>query len=83
LIKITFESCPHTDHPAEVNSLAGTVKTSKITLSYESRENALRIGMLSKVGATDKLNPCYDGTSNCGDNTICVPTGEDNYEVIV
>ena len=58
------------------------MKTSKITLGYDPRENALRIGMLSKIGVSDESNPCTDGGSTCGDNTVCVPTGDDSYEVV-
>ena len=58
-------------------------KVSKITLSYEERENALRIGLLSKIGISDETNPCNDGSAVCGENTICVPVEDDNYEVCV
>ena len=62
-------------------SVAGRLKTSKITLGFDPRENALRIGMLSKIGVSEASNPCTDGASTCGENTLCVPTSDDSYEV--
>lgn len=56
-------------------------KISKISSSYQSRESALRIGMLNKIVANLEANPCSDGTAQCGDNTVCVLDGEDGYEV--
>lgn len=56
-------------------------RVSKITSSYQSRENALRIGMLNKVVDNLEANPCTDGTAECGENTICVLDGADGYEV--
>ena len=59
----------------------------------------MRISTVSKIGITDKTNPCIEGTANCGElnsfilkprtkskqsigeNTVCVATGEDGYEV--
>lgn len=56
-------------------------KISKISSSYQSRESALRLGMLNKIVANLESNPCTDGTAQCGDNTICVPDGQDGYDV--
>ena len=59
----------------------GILKTSKINLGFETRENASRMGMLNKIGVEGNLNPCSDESSNCGENTVCVATGSDSYEV--
>lgn len=56
-------------------------KISKISSSYQSRESALRIGMLNKIVSNLESNPCSDGTAECGQNTVCVLDGEDGYEV--
>lgn len=56
-------------------------KISKISSSYQNRESALRLGMLNKIVANLEANPCTDGTAECGHNTICVPDGEDGYDV--
>lgn len=56
------------------------MKTSKINLAYHSNEGAVRISTLSKIGVTDKTNPCIEGTANCGENTICIATSDDSYE---
>lgn len=56
-------------------------RVSKISSSYQSRESALRIGMLNKIVANLESNPCTDGTAQCGQNTICVVDGDDGYEV--
>lgn len=56
-------------------------KISKISSSYQSRESALRLGMLNKMVANLEVNPCTDGTAQCGDNTVCVVEGDDGYEV--
>jgi len=56
------------------------LKSSKITLGYFSQENAVRISSINKIGLDERSNPCTEGTANCGENTICVPT-EDSYEV--
>lgn len=58
------------------------MKTSKIQLTYYSQENAVRITTVNKIGITDVTNPCTEGTANCGENTVCIATGDDSYEVI-
>lgn len=63
------------------NNIKGRLKTSKIQLGYYSQENAVRISTVSKIGITDKSNPCLEGTASCGENTICVPTSDEAYEV--
>lgn len=52
-----------------------------MSLGYYSQENAVRISSINKIGLDERSNPCTEGTANCGDNTICIPT-EDSYEVI-
>lgn len=54
------------------------MKTSKINLSYHTNEGAVRITTLTKVGITDKHNPCMEAT--CGENTVCIATSDDLYE---
>lgn len=50
-------------------------------MGYYSQENAVRISAISKIGVTDKTNPCTEGIARCGDNTVCIPTSDDSYEV--
>lgn len=63
------------------NNINGRLKTSKIQLGFYSQENAVRISTVSKIGLTDSTNPCIEGTANCGENTVCVATGDDGYDV--
>jgi hypothetical protein len=63
------------------SGINGRLKTSKIQLGFYSQENAVRISTISKIGLSDKTNPCIEGTANCGENTVCVATGDDAYEV--
>jgi nidogen (entactin) len=57
------------------------LKTSKISIGYYAQESAVRISTISKIGVTDTTNPCIEGTANCGENTICVASSEDSYDV--
>lgn len=75
---ITFESCKFLETDSAANRVA-TLKTSKINLGYEPREKAIRMGMLSKVTSGERLNPC--GDANCGANAVCVPNGDDSYDL--
>lgn len=40
----------------------------------------MRLGAVNKIGTSGHLNPCDDGTNNCGDNTQCVPNEDDTFE---
>jgi nidogen (entactin) len=78
--QITYETNNYLNRLPK-DKFEGTLKTSKINLGFEARENASRMGMLSKIGIEQNLNPCADESSNCGENTICTATGSDTYEV--
>lgn len=56
-----------------------TSKISKVTLSYDPAEKALRISMLSKIGDVDRFNPCHSD-NNCGENSNCISDEDDSYE---
>lgn len=79
--QINYESCAFVEQAERDNHINGRLKTSKIQLGFYSQENAVRISTVSKIGLTDKTNPCIEGTANCGENTVCVATGDDSYEV--
>lgn len=81
ILQIAFESCKYSSEPKPENSPAGTLKSTRISINYDPRERAVRLGALNKIGNTDALNPCDDGTHTCGDNTKCVSTGEDTFDV--
>ncbi|KAG4067397.1 hypothetical protein HA402_011951, partial [Bradysia odoriphaga] len=78
--EIDFEKCEMSEEESYTNHPPFYNKVSKISSSYQSRESALRIGMLNKIVANLETNPCTDGTAQCGQNTICVVDGEDGYE---
>jgi nidogen (entactin) len=80
-LQIKYETCAFVEQAERENNVNGRLKTSKISLGYYSQENAVRISTVTKIGLTDKNNPCLEGTANCGDNTVCVPTQDDGYEV--
>ncbi|XP_055547444.1 nidogen [Wyeomyia smithii] len=75
---ISFEPCRFLDSNENTTFRTATLKTSKINLGYEPREQAIRMGMLSRITSGETLNPCDD--ANCGDNTVCVPNGDDSYD---
>lgn len=79
--EITYEKCKYLQQTPE--SASGVLKTSRISLNYDAKEQALRMNMLNKIADSDKLNPCLEEYTRCGQNTICVPSGDDNYEVII
>ncbi|KAL7032364.1 hypothetical protein ACKWTF_007298 [Chironomus riparius] len=70
---IVFDSC------SQLPNVNTKLKSSKVSLGYFSQENAVRISSINKIGLDERSNPCTEGTANCGDNTICIPT-EDAYE---
>lgn len=76
---ILFEPCPFLELEENAPNRMTTLKTSKINLGYEPREQAIRMGMLSKISSGEKVNPCDD--ANCGDNTFCVPNVDDTFDV--
>lgn len=81
-MQINFETSPFAEEAQRANHINGNLKTSKVNLGFYSQENAVRISTVSKIGITSASNPCMEGTANCGENTVCVPTGDDTYEVI-
>ncbi|EDS45083.1 nidogen [Culex quinquefasciatus] len=76
---IPSEDCQLSYTNSAANRVA-TLKTSKINLGYEPPEKAIRMGMLSKVTSGERLNPC--GDANCGANAVCVPNGDDSYDLM-
>lgn len=56
-------------------------KVSRVTLNYEPNDDALRLNMLNKVGGSDEINPCTDGSAICGHNSFCRSNEEESYEV--
>lgn len=63
-------------------SISARLKTSRIQLGYYSQEDAVRLSSITKIGIDEKSNPCTEGTANCGENTICIPSNDDeSYEV--
>ncbi|CAD7078769.1 unnamed protein product [Hermetia illucens] len=78
---ITFKRCRLDDEAELATQPPVLEKLSKISLDYHDRESAIRIGMLNKIGVDPESNPCTDGTANCGDNTICIPRG-DEYDCV-
>jgi hypothetical protein len=81
LSQIKYENSPFAEKIERENKINGRLKTSKVSIGYYSQENAVRISTISKIGVTDKTNPCIEGTANCGENTICVASSEDSYDV--
>lgn len=69
------------DSNSEDNSELLKQRVSRVTLNYEPNDNALRLNMLNKVGGTDEINPCTDGSAVCGYNSLCRSIEEDSYEV--
>ncbi|XP_002089929.3 nidogen [Drosophila yakuba] len=75
--RILYRSCLRDDE-ADPSATKVLQKISKIDLDYVERDQALRIGAISKVGVTPESNACNDGTADCVDNSVCVPY-EDTY----
>jgi len=75
--RILYRSCLRDDEadPSATNVLQ---KVSKVDLDYVERDEALRIGAMSKVGVTPESNACNDGTADCVENSVCVPI-EDTF----
>lgn len=76
---ITFERCLLDTEIFDPSAASILQKISKIVLDYSNSEQAIRIGMLTKIGVDPESNACNDGTANCGQNTICVPHA-DSYD---
>lgn len=69
--QIQFESCPYKVVAIINDSLMERVF--KASVSYEPRDQALRVNMLNKVGDfVEGVNPCNEGAI-CGENSVCVP----------
>lgn len=69
--EIKFESCPYKALDIINNQLMDRVF--KASVSYEPRDQALRVNMLNKVGDfAEGVNPCNEGAI-CGENSLCVP----------
>ena len=78
--EIRFESCPYKALELINDNLMERVF--KTSISYEPRDQALRVNMLNKVGDFQQgVNPCNEGAV-CGENSICVaaPSTELGYE---
>lgn len=56
-------------------------KVSKVALDYFEKDQALRTGILAKIGVDAESNQCTDGTASCGENTLCVPE-DDTYTCV-
>ncbi|XP_059616809.1 nidogen [Phlebotomus argentipes] len=81
---ITFEKCPYAEKSAGSGEESLPQKITKVSASYEPREQAIRISMLSKAGIDRSSNPCTDGSAICGENSLCVPSqDEDDAESYV
>lgn len=80
-MQIKYETCAFVEQAERNNNINGRLKTSKIQLGYYSQENAVRVSTVTKIGVTDRTNPCLEGTANCGENTVCVATSDESYEV--
>lgn len=81
--QISFESCKYSDDDADTSDepvLAGILKSTRTSIHYDAREQAVRLGAVNKIGTTANLNPCDDGTHTCGDNTQCVPNADDTFD---
>uniref|UniRef100_A0A1B0GHS0 Putative nidogen n=1 Tax=Lutzomyia longipalpis TaxID=7200 RepID=A0A1B0GHS0_LUTLO len=74
---ISYERCPYAEQSAGAAGESIPQKISKVSVSYEPREQAIRISMLSRAGIDQSVNPCTDGTAKCGENTLCIPAQED------
>lgn len=75
--RISYRSCLRDDE-ADPSATKVLQKISKVALDYVERDQALRIGAMSKVGVTPESNACNDGTADCVENSVCVPY-EDTY----
>ncbi|XP_017054240.1 nidogen [Drosophila ficusphila] len=75
--RILYRSCLRDDE-ADPSATQVLQKISKVALDYVDRDQALRIGAMSKVGVTAETNSCNDGTAECVENSVCVPY-EDTY----
>lgn len=80
--EIHFDKCKYLDDSNDdENSELLKQRVSRVTLNYEPNDNALRLNMLNKVGGSDEINPCTDGSAICGHNSLCRSIEEDSYEV--
>ncbi|XP_063703047.1 nidogen [Culicoides brevitarsis] len=79
--EIKFQKCKYADSD-DSDVLSSKLKSTRNTINYDSREKAVRIGAINKVGQTSGLNPCEDGSYRCGANTVCVSSSEDNYDCV-
>lgn len=78
--EIRFESCPY--KPLQLIGNVLMERVFKTSVSYEPRDQALRVNMLNKVGDfTEGVNPCNEGAI-CGENSVCIPSpsSEIGYE---
>lgn len=78
--EIRFDSCPYKRLELVNNQLM--MRVFKVSVSYEERDQALRVNMLNKVGDfAEGVNPCNEGAI-CGENSVCVPalSSEIGYE---
>uniref|UniRef100_A0A1B0DDW6 Uncharacterized protein n=1 Tax=Phlebotomus papatasi TaxID=29031 RepID=A0A1B0DDW6_PHLPP len=75
---ISFERCPYAEKTSAPEDESTPQKISKVSVSYEPREQAIRISMLSKAGIDRTSNPCSDGSAICGENTLCVPSHDED-----
>ncbi|GAB0089199.1 Nidogen [Sergentomyia squamirostris] len=75
---IVFSKCPYSESSSAYGRDSIPQKVTKVTVSYEPREQAIRISMLSRAGLDTASNPCSDGTAICGQNTLCIPSHEED-----
>lgn len=71
----TFIACRFAP-PTEEDSTPLTLKVAKTYLGYEVKENIVRYGMSNKITPLGQEDPCIQGRSYCGENSICVVQGD-------
>lgn len=79
--QIEFYRCAYSDDENAVDQPPVYSKISKISVVYQDQESAIRINMMNKLINNVEVNPCTDGSANCGENTICVPGLDSEYTV--